>query len=73
MAGRMGGETVTVKGLTVMAVDRKANMLTISGLVPGAVNGIVVINRLSDRKEVVKEEKPEELQEVKQEAVEKKA
>lgn len=48
MAGRMGNDTVTVKGLKVMAVDAEKNLLTISGLVPGATNGLIIINRLSE-------------------------
>lgn len=48
MAGRMGTDTVTVKGLKVMVVDAEKNLLTISGLVPGAANGLILINRLSE-------------------------
>lgn len=36
MAGRMGGETVTVSGLKVVAVDADKNMILVSGAVPGA-------------------------------------
>jgi large subunit ribosomal protein L3 len=35
MAGRMGGDRVTVKGLTVLGVDVQNNALLISGAVPG--------------------------------------
>jgi large subunit ribosomal protein L3 len=35
MAGRMGGERVTVKNLKVLAVDPAANLLIVSGAVPG--------------------------------------
>jgi len=43
MPGRMGGEQVTVKGLEVVEVDKKDNILLIKGAVPGARNGLVLI------------------------------
>ncbi len=36
MAGRMGGETVTVKNLKVIRVEPEKNLLYVSGAVPGA-------------------------------------
>lgn len=45
MAGRMGGETVTVRGLSVVAVDPEKNLLTIKGVVPGAINGLLIIQK----------------------------
>jgi len=47
MAGRMGSETVTVKGLRVMTVDSAHHTLTISGLVPGACGSLLTISRIS--------------------------
>ena len=35
MAGRMGGDTVSVKNLRVVAVDKEQGLLMISGAVPG--------------------------------------
>ena len=35
MAGRMGGEHVTVRNLRVMAVDKEASQILVSGAVPG--------------------------------------
>lgn len=35
MAGRMGGDTITVKNLTVLQVNPEANLLVVSGAVPG--------------------------------------
>jgi large subunit ribosomal protein L3 len=35
MAGRMGGDRVTVKGLKVVHIDAAANLLYLSGAVPG--------------------------------------
>ncbi|MBI4118096.1 MAG: 50S ribosomal protein L3 [Parcubacteria group bacterium] len=35
MAGRMGGDRVTVKGLKVLSIDAENNLLVVSGAVPG--------------------------------------
>lgn len=35
MAGRMGGDTITVKGLRVLAVDTTNNLILVSGAIPG--------------------------------------
>jgi large subunit ribosomal protein L3 len=43
MAGRMGNAKVTVTGLTVVAVKPEVNELWISGAVPGARNGLVIV------------------------------
>ncbi|MDR1472299.1 MAG: 50S ribosomal protein L3 [Synergistaceae bacterium] len=43
MAGRMGGDRVTTKGLTVFSVDAENNLILIRGPVPGANNGLVLI------------------------------
>lgn len=43
MAGRMGGERVTVKNVEVVAVDAEKNILSLKGSVPGARNGLVMI------------------------------
>ncbi|MDR3333014.1 MAG: 50S ribosomal protein L3 [Synergistaceae bacterium] len=43
MAGRMGGERVTTKGLSVFSVDAENNLILIRGSVPGANNGLVLI------------------------------
>ncbi|MDD5726185.1 MAG: 50S ribosomal protein L3 [Patescibacteria group bacterium] len=45
MAGRMGGETVTVKNLSVVEV-RDGGVLAIKGAVPGARNSILSIQTL---------------------------
>lgn len=45
MAGRMGGDKVTVKNLTVIKVDPVNNLLAVEGAVPGAMNGIVFIKK----------------------------
>lgn len=43
MAGRMGGDRVTVKGLKIVAVDVEHNLLAVSGAVPGPRKGLVMI------------------------------
>mgnify|MGYP003393529543 CR=1 FL=1 len=44
MAGRMGGDLITVKGLRVLKVDAATNTLLISGAVPGRPGTLVEIN-----------------------------
>lgn len=41
MAGRMGFDNVTVRGLKVVKVDTERNLLFVKGAVPGAINSIV--------------------------------
>ena len=43
MAGRMGGDRVTVKNLRILAVDSKTNTIIISGAVPGHPGALVEI------------------------------
>lgn len=43
MAGRMGGDRVTVKNLKVLAVDAVKNEIIISGAIPGARGTVVEI------------------------------
>jgi large subunit ribosomal protein L3 len=43
MAGRMGGQTVTVKNLKVVDVDKDHNALLVKGAVPGKPNSLVKI------------------------------
>jgi large subunit ribosomal protein L3 len=45
MAGRMGGERVTVKNLLVVKIDEEKNLLYIRGAVPGGPNAYVAIQR----------------------------
>jgi large subunit ribosomal protein L3 len=46
MAGRMGGEQVTVRNLHVVGVIPDSNLLLVKGSVPGAVNGYLEIHKL---------------------------
>jgi large subunit ribosomal protein L3 len=43
MAGRMGGRTVTQRGLTIVNRDTELNLLLVRGAVPGPKNSVVVI------------------------------
>lgn len=43
MAGRMGGERVTVSNLEVAAIDEANNIIYVKGAVPGAINGYLMI------------------------------
>ena len=45
MAGRMGGERVTVSRLEVMRADPDQNLLLVRGAVPGSENGLVLITK----------------------------
>lgn len=45
MAGRMGGDRVTVLNLEVMKVVPEQNLIVVSGSVPGAKNSIVVLEK----------------------------
>jgi large subunit ribosomal protein L3 len=45
MAGRMGGERVTVHNLKVVGIIADSNLLLVKGSVPGAVNGYLEIHK----------------------------
>ncbi len=50
MGGRMGGEKITTANLEVISVDTENNILFIKGAVPGAINGLVMINGAGELK-----------------------
>lgn len=50
MAGHMGHEQVTVKGLKVYKTDPERNLLLVIGAVPGNKNGLLLISRANKRK-----------------------
>ena len=56
MAGRMGGDRVTVKNLRVLQVDAAANTLLISGAVPGRPGTLVEITQINAGKHADKRE-----------------
>ena len=45
MAGRMGGDKVTVKNLDVIMIDPEKNILLVKGAVPGHRNSVLVISK----------------------------
>lgn len=53
MAGRAGGAKITITGLTVMDVDNKNKLLLVSGLVPGAKKGKLLIRKYSQNQKFV--------------------
>lgn len=50
MAGRLGNDRVTIKGLKIVKVVPEAKQLMVSGPVPGARNSKIVINLLESKK-----------------------
>jgi len=50
MAGRMGGQRVTVRNLKVVALDKEANQILISGAVPGRRGTKLELKRLQANK-----------------------
>lgn len=43
MAGRLGGQSVTVKGLKVVSLEKEKGLIGVSGPVPGARRGQLVL------------------------------
>ena len=50
MAGRMGGERVTVKNLKVLQIDKSTNTLVLSGAVPGRRDTLVEVRVVAQAK-----------------------
>ena len=48
MAGRMGGDTVTVKNLHVISIDQEKNEMFVSGSIPGKFGDLLRITRISE-------------------------
>jgi len=46
MAGRMGGEQVTIKNLHIVSVDKESGEIEVSGLIPGTIGSIVTIKKI---------------------------
>ncbi|RMD59474.1 50S ribosomal protein L3 [Candidatus Parcubacteria bacterium] len=72
MAGRMGGDKITVSNLEVVAVDKGNNILFIKGGLPGARNSLLIIKSEGEIKFISAEEenktKQQKQQEVKPES-----
>jgi len=60
MAGRMGGRKTTLLGLTIVDINEKEKMLLVKGLVPGAKNSLLVIQKYAENKKFVPLMKPGE-------------
>ena len=58
MPGRMGGKQITTTNLEIVKVDTEKNIIYVNGSVPGARNGLVLLNGAGDLKiaEVLKPE-----------------
>ena len=65
MAGRMGGDTVTVKNLIITDVDSEGGRVAISGALPGSTESLLIIKKTGSGKlsELV-EETPEVIEQV---------
>ncbi len=46
MAGHMGSDRVTVKNLTVVAIDEDSNLMLVRGAVPGGKGGLVQVRKV---------------------------
>jgi large subunit ribosomal protein L3 len=64
MAGHMGVEQVTIKNITVVAVDASTQSLLIDGLVPGGRNSMLVIKKTGTDKKYVPLQKTAEEQKI---------
>ena len=63
MAGRMGGEQVTIKNLEIVEVNPQENILYIKGAVPGGRNGLLIIEGDGELKITKKNQEVEAKQE----------
>jgi len=68
MPGRMGGDRVTVKNLEIIEVDEKNDILLIKGAIPGARNGLILIQGDGELKLKAESEKVESEKEKDKEA-----
>nr|AKQ05550.1 50S ribosomal protein L3, large subunit ribosomal protein L3 [uncultured Microgenomates bacterium Rifle_16ft_4_minimus_24053] len=60
MAGRMGSDTVTIKNLIVVEVDKDGGKMAISGSIPGSIGGLLKIKKIASGKlDELVEEVPE--------------
>lgn len=62
MAGHMGAESVSVRNLEVVGIDKEKNLLVVKGGIPGPVGSLVMVTKLGRIKGYTPppEEKPEE-------------
>ncbi len=77
MAGHMGMDTKSVLNLEIIGVDRKNNILTLKGGVPGYTGALLMITRLGkikgytpppeEKEDEIEESEPEKVEEIKNE------
>ena len=67
MAGHMGASQITITGLEVIEVDEKTNTITVKGAVPGARNGLLIIEKTGKVKGYVAPPEPNEQKQAAQE------
>lgn len=65
MAGHMGMDTVSLRGLEVISIDKQNNLMVIKGGIPGSTGGLLTITKLGRIKGYIAppEEKEEEIEE----------
>ena len=49
MAGRMGGDQVSVKGLLVVEMDENNNLVAVVGAIPGKTGGLLYVKKIGER------------------------
>jgi large subunit ribosomal protein L3 len=47
LPGRFGGKRITVKNLEVVAIKPEENFLIVKGSIPGSLNGVVEVNKVT--------------------------
>jgi large subunit ribosomal protein L3 len=50
MAGRMGGELVTIKNLHIISVNKETNEVEVSGQIPGAPGSLITLHKIKSGK-----------------------
>lgn len=60
MAGHMGASQLTVTGLEIIDIDGKKNLLIVKGAVPGAKNGLLIIEKTGKVKGYIAPPEPNE-------------
>ncbi|MBI2599258.1 50S ribosomal protein L3, partial [Candidatus Curtissbacteria bacterium] len=67
MAGHHGDLTKTVRGLEVIEIDETKNTLLVKGSVPGAKNGLLIIEKMGKVKTYVEPSAPQKEEEEEEE------
>lgn len=49
MAGHMGNARITIKNLKIVQIDSNRNLILVNGAVPGAKNGLLIIQKKQSR------------------------